>query len=172
VLAYLDAERGGDGFIPWHEHEHPEHGTIEIGGLRPGVTINPPIADAVAMADVLAAFVHEILDDLPRVVVESVEVSDDGGGLYTVDVALANEGVLPSASELASQARTMMPLRVKLELPDGVERLSGPRQSLVYRLAGAGGREEFRWVVSGASGQRLMLRAVDPGLTAIKREVV
>ncbi|MHC4844742.1 MAG: M14 family zinc carboxypeptidase [Planctomycetota bacterium] len=172
VLAWLDAEHGGDGFIPWHEHEHPEHGTIEIGGLAPGVMINPPIADAVAMADTLAAYLHEILDDLPRVVVQSVEVRDDGAGLYTVDVALANEGVLPSASVLASKARTTMPLRVTLELPDGVERLSGPRQELVYRLAGAGGREEYRWVVSGTSGQRLMLRAVTAGLPAIEQEVV
>jgi hypothetical protein len=172
VLAMLDKERDGDGFIPWHEHEHPEHGTIEIGGLAPGVMINPRIAEAVALADVLAAFVHEIIQSLPRVVVESVEVSDDGAGLYTVDVVLANHGVLPTASEFAAKSRTTMPLRVKLQLPDGAARLSGPRQSLVYRLAGAGGREEFRWVVSGSSGQRLMLRAETTGLPAISREVV
>jgi len=172
VLAWLDEERQGDGFIPWHEHEHPEHGTIEIGGFQAGVTINPPIADAVALADVLAAFVHELLGDLPRVVVQSVDVRDDGAGLYTVEVALANEGVLPTASVLASKARTAMPLRVTLQLPDGVERLSGPRHALVYRLAGAGGREEYRWVVSGSPGQRLMLRAETAGLPAIEQEVV
>jgi hypothetical protein len=168
VLAWLDSERGGDGFLPWTAYEHDQLGGVEIGGLRPGTLINPPHDTAMDFAAKLAPFALEVLACLPRLALEQLEVERGADGLYSVSVALVNVGVLPTASELAANAKLRQPVRLRLELPDGATRLNGPPAPLVDRLAGGGGRQEFRWLVSGAPGQRLVLHATARGLGAVE----
>jgi hypothetical protein len=168
ALAWLDKERDGEGFVPWTAYQHDQFGEVEIGGLMPGVLINPPHETAVAFATSLAPFALEVLDCLPRLSLESLEIERGADGLYTVSAALVNTGVLPTASELAANADLTQPVKVWLELPDGAQRAHGPQAELVDRLAGGGGRRAFRWLIAGASGQRLVLHAAARGLGAVE----
>jgi hypothetical protein len=79
-----------------------------------------------------------------------------------------NTGVLPTASELAATADITQPVKLWLELPAGAARLNGPQAPLVARLAGGGGRREFRWTIAGAPGQVLVVHAAARGLGAVE----
>ncbi|MGQ0552946.1 MAG: M14 family zinc carboxypeptidase [Planctomycetota bacterium] len=171
VLAWLDRERDGEGFVPWHEFEHPEFGRVEIGGLLPGVLVNPSYEVALGMGRRLAPFLEELLRCLPLLVVEEFVAERQADGAYTVRAVLANQGVLPSVPQLAAAARTMLPLRVALELPEGAVRLHGPPQTLVDRLAGGGGRQELRWVIAAPAGAALRVRVERPGFPLLEQDL-
>jgi len=162
VLAWLDSQRAGAGFLPWTAFEHPEFGEVEIGGLSAATRLSAGRLDSEqeALAARLGDFLLEALAMLPVLAFEDLEITQHGEGLYTVEVALVNTGVLPTSSRFAADARLARPVRVRAQLPPGVERLHGPPQELVRHLAGGGGRAELRWVLAGAStGTRLLITA-------------
>ena len=109
----------------------------------------------------------------PGLALEDVETTDHGDGLYTVELALVNTGVLPTCPQFAADARIARPIRVRLQLPPGVERLNGPAQVLVDRLDGGGGRREFRWLIGGANaGTSLTLSADADTVPSLSEEIV
>lgn len=160
VLRWLDGVHDGAGIVPWTAVEHDEYDDVEVGGLAPNVLVDPPYADVADLAGPLARFVLDGLAAYPSLAIEDVAMTRHGGGVYTLELALVNTGVLPTAPRLAADTRTQRPVRVKLVLPEGVTRVNGPEQVLVDRLEGGGGRRELRWVLAGAgSGVRVSVSA-------------
>ncbi len=171
LLAWLDAERGGFGIVPWTAFEHAQLGTVEIGGLLPRVLFDPPVETAATFGRRLAPFVGELLGALPDIAFESVELRADAPGLYTLSAALVNRGVLPSASAMGAGAELRAPFVVGLQLPDDCRRVSGPAQQIVDRLPGGGGRHELRWTIAGLPGQVVLLLADSSALPGALVEV-
>jgi len=161
VLAWLDAERDGEGFVPWAAFDHPDLGMVEIGGLSPGLLVNPPTEASPELTERLATFLLDVIEARPALTVEDVELTAHGGGLVTVALALVNTGRLPTGSQFGADADLVRPLRVSLELPEGASRVNGPAQVLVDRLDGLGGRRELRWVLSGAASGATLTVLVD-----------
>jgi len=161
VLAWLDAEHDGEGFVQWAAFDHPDLGMVEIGGLIAGLLVNPPNEAALELTERLTAFLLDVVDAQPVLVIEDVELTAHGGGLVTVALTLVNTGRLPTASHFAADANLVRPLRVSLQLPDGASRVNGPAQVLVDRLEGLGGRRELRWVLSGAVPGAILTVLVD-----------
>lgn len=160
VLQWLDANRDGEGFVAWTAFEHPELGEVEIGGLTQDAafTAGRVQEDLDTLADQLGDLLLAALGWFPEVSLEDVEITSHGDGLYTVEVAVVNTGALPTSTQLGADARITRPIRVALQLPEGVERLAGPQQTLVRRLEGGGGREMLRWTLAGGGiGTQLML---------------
>jgi hypothetical protein len=166
VLAWLDAERDGEGFVPWKAYDHPDLGPIEIGGLHPTLLVDPPSEAVEALTGRLAAFLLAVLDAGPVLAFEDVELTPHGNGLVTVELALVNTGRLPTAPRFGADARIVRPARVSLQLPAGVQRVGGPAQILVNRLEGLGGRRELRWVLSGVTKGASITVIVDTDTTA------
>ncbi len=161
VLAWLDAERGGEGFVPWAGYDHPDLGQVEIGGLTAGLLTDPPHEAALELTERLATFLLDVVEARPVLTIEDVELTAHGGGLVTVDLTLVNTGRLPTASHFAADANLARPLRISLQLPEGASRVNGPAQVLVGRLDGLGGRRELRWVLSGAQAGATLTVLVD-----------
>jgi hypothetical protein len=160
VLAWLDEHRGGQGIIPWKTYQHPQLGTVEIGGFSEATLVGAgrDEADLAGFAEKTGDFLVDALGWFPQAVFEDLKITPHGEGLYMVEVVLVNPSVLPTTPQFAADARTSRPIRVRLMLPPGVERLSGPQQVLVRRLDGGGGRRELKWVLAGGStGTRLVL---------------
>lgn len=171
VLAWLDAEQGGAGVIPWAAFQHPQLGEVEIGGLRPGTLLNAPPQVVADKLPLLAGLALAVLDSRPKLRFEDAKAERGADGLYTLSVALVDEGVLPAMSALARSAGLMRPLSVRLQLPDGAERLAGPAAARAGRLDGGGGRQEFRWVLSAAAGGVVKLSADSDALPGAATEV-
>ncbi len=171
VLAWLDEEHGGAGFQPWTAFAHPELGAVEIGGLLPGTLHGPPPEVVSARVPLLAGLALAVLTARPQLRFEDVRAERGADGLYTLHAALVDDGALPSLTALASSARTARPVVVRLGLPDGSARLAGPLAARAGRLAGGGGRQEFRWVLAAGAGEVVRLMAESDALPPVTMEV-
>jgi hypothetical protein len=159
VLAALDGA-GFDAFVDWTEYEHPQLGTVEIGGFRPMAAINPPAEQLADLGDKHGHFAVRLASMLPTTSIVGTEVEDHGGGVYTVTVEVANSGYFPTALQHGVMARAVNPVSVQIGVdPDDV--LTGDaKTATTASLAGSGGREKHSWVIRGESGQRVEVRLI------------
>jgi len=156
VLAWLDAERAGSGFIPWHAFTHDQLGEVQLGGIAQGTLFAASSKDVEALGKLLAPYALTLLDCLPHVAFEDLKVTGSGG-VASVEVAVVNRGVLPTLTRLATLANLSRSLNVSLGLPEGATRLHGEGHVFIDRLDGGGGRQTLRWLLAGVPGQRVTL---------------
>jgi hypothetical protein len=148
-LAWCDAQGETERFKAWTSFEHPELGTVEIGGWRPYARIEPPAAEASKIAQGELDFLVSLGNVLPRLELVEAKAKALADGLIEVTAALENDALLPLRSAAADRADTVRPARVTLVLPEGATLIAGSRDTLVRTLKGAGGRRELRWLVAG-----------------------
>jgi hypothetical protein len=150
--------------VAWHAIDHPDFPgqVVELGGFRPFALTNPPAAMLDTIAAGQAEFVKELVSLLPAVSIRKVRVEAVGSGLFRIMAEIANDGYLPSSTEVGIRLRMPRPVRVRLEVPDGATIVGGRRQDLLEPLPGSGAGVEHTWLVRGSSGARLTLTAGSP----------
>lgn len=145
LLAWNDAELGGAGFVDWHRFDHPDLGSVEIGGWtfkythqNPPGSFVPPIAAAhIRWTDYLAT-------TLPRLAITDTVVEPLGGDLWRVSAEVTNRSFLPTnISQQAIDVRRADPVAVELLLDRG-ELLDEAARN-VGHLAGRGAGAPRPW---------------------------
>ena len=142
LLAWNDRELGGSAFVPWTPFDHPQLGRVEIGGWkRIFMFRNPPahLLPDLCHKNMLFSLKHAAL--APDLQLRKVETSRLGEGTYRIAAIVENQGFL--ATNLTQQAlamRAVAPVKVRLEVPEGVELLDPAEQSLGH-LSGWGERD-------------------------------
>lgn len=150
-LKYSDDERGGDGFVPWTEVEHPKYGKVEVGGWKPYFKMNPPASEVGAIADKQAEFVLDLLSRMPDVQFGKATVKKLNSGLYDVELVITNEGWLPTGTAMAVRNRQARPYVLRIDVP--IEKIiTGDRVRKFWAIPGSGGREESRWIIQSEDG--------------------
>lgn len=163
-LAWNDTELGGAGFVAWAPVSHPSFSgkAVEVGGWKPGVLINPPAASLDALVRKHTDFVIKTVPEfLPRVVIASAHVTQNGGGLATFKASIRNDGRAPALSAMARRAGASRPVRVKLTIKDG-EIVAGRPQYLVSDLAPQDPPREWTWILKGKPGTSFRLEVQYP----------
>lgn len=150
-LAWIDATGETQRFVAWRAFEHPELGPVEIGGFAPFARVEPPRAEWAERARAEFGFVRSLGAHLPRVALESVDRENVAANVWRVTAVVRNDGPLPYASAAALRARTVLPIRVELTLPDDATLLAGRPRTTLSSLDGHGGRQEIEWIVAGPS---------------------
>lgn len=149
-MRWIDAHGEAARHLGWTPFEHPELGTLEIGGFAPYALIEPPDGTRVEIADRDLELLLALPGLLARAELVDARATDLGGGLLDVEVALVNEGLVPLHTWTARETKMVRPARVELRVPAGAELVAGERQQLVGDLGGSGSRRELRWLVRGA----------------------
>lgn len=133
------------GFRDWQAFEHPQLGTVEIGGLVDIWTYrNPPghLLEEVCHKNMLFNFRHAAA--APRVLIDELQVEPLGSDLYKIRAVVSNHGYLPSnLSDVAVLNKEARPVRVKLELSNA-ELVMNPAEVDVGHLAGRNERK-YPW---------------------------
>jgi len=155
-LAYSDASRGGAGFMPWTDFEHPTLGKVEIGGLAPLFTAAPP-EEIDRVAEAQAAALVELAGLLARPRLMTGPVSHLGVDVWQVELYVVNDGYLPTHLAIARQLENP-PLVVRPEL-DAARVVGGRWQERVDNVPGSGGTVRLRWLVRGKKGESVAFRA-------------
>jgi len=95
----------GEGVVDWKKFTHPQFGEIEIGGIKKSWTRTAPSFMLEEMCHRNMAFTLYHADQLPQVRIDTVMVQPLSGGLYQVDVRIANDRIIPtrSAHEVSHQ---------------------------------------------------------------------
>jgi hypothetical protein len=121
-MIYHDLVLMGEQWTDWKPYKHPLYGDIEIGGVKKFGERVPPLFRLAETCHRNAAFCLYHADQLARLEFEKAEVTRIEGGLYQIDVTIANCRVTPSLAAVTVQK--------KLHRADRLS-LSGPKVELV-----------------------------------------
>lgn len=135
-LRWNDEELNGEGFSDWTTYEHPQLGTVEIGGWRTRFTRqNPPPHLLEAEIRRYVPWMLWLAEVSPRVVIRDVAVSSIDG-FFKVSAAVENEGYLPTnITQRALDAQLAVPVRAIVHLTD-VELVAGSTRTDLGHLLG------------------------------------
>jgi hypothetical protein len=134
-LRWYDEHRAGKGdFRDWTPYKHPQLGDVEIGGWNPKFySQNPPPDLLESWARNEALFNLYLAQQLPQVRITAVTATPAKGlpssdHVFDVQATIVNEGLMPTALEMAK--------RVKIVRPDAATLTLGQGQELVKPAAG------------------------------------
>ena len=157
----------------WESFDHPQLGSVEIGGLDYMRTIrNPPVAYLPAEVGRGAAVADRLLQSTPELQV-SVETRNDGE-VTIVEALFENLGFLPtSASARAEEIEAAPPIRVTLQIGEELSHVDGDLVQVIGHLDGwgslqAGPARHGIYSGLGARGPRATAKWILRGNGAIK----
>jgi len=106
-LAWWDRhENGGRSFPAWRRFDHPQLGSVEIGGVDGRVGIwNPPLHELATVCTTQANVLLRMAALAPRIAIATIDRHPLAGGITRVDIRVVNDGYLgsygpPSAKKL------------------------------------------------------------------------
>ena len=171
LLRWLRANRP-DGFVEWTRVDHPDFPdrAVEVGGFAPGARWTPPAAEREEITRREVGFLIDLAGSLPRLALPRLEAENLGDGAWRLTARVANEGYLPTRTQLASQLGLPRAVRVTVEGED-VEVVGGRRSQAIDDLPGGGAEVELSWVVVGPRGRRVTVRAEAPAAGEASAEV-
>ena len=171
AVRWIDRSVPG-GFVPWTEVDHPDFPgrTVEVGGFRPFVRIDPPAADLDSVAGQQVALLLKLAGSLPRLALREVRAERVDDGVYRVTAQVVNEGFLPTSTGLA--LRLGRPRRVRVDLEVSGQRITAGRAvRLLDPLGGSGGHRKLTWLLVGKAGSRVVLRAGSPTAGTVSQTI-
>ncbi|MEY8117820.1 M14 family metallopeptidase [Falsihalocynthiibacter sp. BN13B15] len=164
---------GDTGFRPWKSFDHPQLGSVEIGGM---VNIwayrNPPgaLLEDMCRKNVLFNLAHAAA--APQLSIDALEVVNLSGDIWKVRAVVANHGYLPTnLSDVALDNLVAKPVTVTLE---GAEIVVNPPLADLGHLAGRTERYDLwspwgekwtptkkatEWVVRAKTGKQIEVTA-------------
>jgi hypothetical protein len=157
-------------FIPWEAYDHPTLGRIEIGGMVPWRNLAPPHAEIDSLIDKQLPFVRELVQLLPRAVIEKVEVEPASDGVWRVESWVVNHGFLPYPTYQGRRCQRPAPLVLTISVDDD-KLLEGERRMVLGLLPGSGGSEKVDWLIAGAAGRSLTLELSTPSIGTFTRTI-
>jgi hypothetical protein len=124
--AFMKSVLLDEGFVPWHEFNHPTYGKIEIGGMRKQMGRTPPSFLLEEECHRNMAFLVYIADQLPRLVIREVEMETLDRNLHRVWVTIENQRLIPTRIDQDVKNRINPPDIVSLR-GSGIKVLSAGR---------------------------------------------
>lgn len=174
----------GEGFVPWHEVEHPQYGKIEVGGFKKSWGRQPPTFLLEEECHRNMAFTLYHADQTARVAVQSIETAELEGGLVQITATIANERMTPTRLAWDVQKKLTRPDRVSLSGPNVSASASlwsdspiftnakvskrNPAEVQVDRVPGMGA-VYVRWIARGRGPYTVSVDSVKGGRAALTR---
>ena len=174
VFLWNDENRAGKGdFQQWTAFRHPSLGDVEIGGWNPKFYSQNPPADLIeTWARNEALFNLYLAKQLAQVRITTMAVSPAKGseGVYDVRATVTNEGLIPTALEMAKRVKMVRPDTVTLALAQGqafVTPAQGRPQEIGWLKPGE--TKTVSWQVKGAGTATVTIGSTRGGVD--RREV-
>ncbi len=118
LFAWNDAVLDGNGFVSWYAYDHPQLGSVELGGWDRWSTASPPEHMIEEELQRNVQWVLTFAERLPRVSILSADAQPGSApGSVRVTAEVGNVGWMPTATAHAAEVlRIAKPVRVKLSL--------------------------------------------------------
>lgn len=103
------------GWVKWHEFEHPTYGKIEIGGKRKEFGRVPPSFLLEEECHRNMAFTLYHADEMPRLSFGEITIESLGNDVYRVWVEVKNDGMIPTRARWDVQNNISSPDFISVE---------------------------------------------------------
>ncbi len=184
---FNDEELGGRYFSDWRAFDHPQLGTVEIGGWHSKFWgQNPPPEFLKAETEMQLPWILYLAEQSPRVEVSDPEVTPRSDGTFRIEVTATNTGFLPTSitdrGAVGRERPGRMPDRQVVRPPalilshPGLEIVEGRARTGIPHLAGsnpflksaAERAQTVSWIVRSGDGESAVRVTVtsDKGGTA------
>ena len=190
MLKWLEENTKARGYYDWEEYDHPQLGKVELGGWNTMFTWrNPPLEFLGAEAEKQVPFALALGDMLPKIVIHALDLKDVGDGTYHLNLVVENAGFLPTyTSAQAQKVKAVRPVRAELDLPAGIQLITGKARVELGHLEGRSNKLEkdsalqfsnsvtdnrtrFEWVLKGKPGTAFTLKVLSERAGSIEREL-
>ena len=171
LFKWNDEKLEGKGFIDWQPFEHPQLGTVEIGGWNfKAMWQNAPeqYLPDICKKQCQFALTHALMS--PLLSISQAKITHHGADIYQVMFELENRGFLPTyTSQKALERKAVRPIEVMLSLPDKVSLISGKLEQEIDHLQGRSNkayntfaqgtdyRRHLEWVVKGPINSEIQI---------------
>lgn len=192
LMQWNDTTLDGKGFVDWYPFEHPQLGSVELGGWNSLYTwTNPPPAMLEQEIAPLSRWLiwHALIS--PRLELLEATALALSGDSWRIRLVVHNTGWLPSGvTSHAVKAKLVRDLVFEIDLPEGVQLASGKLREEQGQLEGrahkpgsantwAGSaadetrdRRKAEWVVRGRKGQIVKVCARHERAGTVRAEIV
>ena len=121
LVQWLDKNRPDkNDFQPWTKAKHPTLGDVEVGGWNPKFwSQNPPPEMLETWARNEAMFNLYLAQQLPQVRIVAAAAKPAADGTFNVTMTVTNEGLMPTALEIAKRVKMVREDAVTLQLSPG-----------------------------------------------------
>lgn len=162
-LAWME-DAGVDGFVEWSAFEHPQLGSVEIGGFVPGARVNPPDEMMDGLIDQQAVFVAGLMSMLPDLKVGEPVVERVSDDLWRISLEARNNARLATMPAIGEKARRLPGLIMMIDPELALDHdaiVSGARVVRAGSVGGFGDVARGEWLIVGAAGDvvRVELRS-------------
>jgi hypothetical protein len=174
ALFFDDHVLFGDTWVDWHAVEHPQYGTVELGGFRKMTSRVPPPFMIEEMLHRNAAFCLFHAAQLPKLAAGELTVDEGPGGSSVITLELRNEAWIPTRTAVAADKGLGRPDIVTLEGEELVVVAGGtgadrfdltdfravehePARLVLERGIGGHDTVRLRWIVRGKGAFRVRL---------------
>ena len=148
ALKWNDDVLNGEGFVNWQPFEHPQLGTVEIGGWKRLLRNNAPPQLLEETCEKMSRFLIAHACASPKLGAEFHEIEEIGENVYRIAVAVRNDGYLPTnVTEQAIKMKQAKPVEAQIYLKNGNTVLIGDVKQEIGHLSGYGGRRKVEWTV-------------------------
>ena len=138
LLAWVDEQLPGEGFVDWYPWTHPQLGEVELGGWDTALWLsNPPpsMLEAEVRPHPGWAIWHVLIS--PRLGLRSLEALAAGGGVFRIRLVVENTGYLPTnVTQKALDRKAVRPVEAEIELPEMATLIAGDRRQELGQLEG------------------------------------
>ena len=182
LMQWCDQNRAGKGdFQDWTPFKHPQLGDVEIGGWNPKFwSQNPPPDMLETWAKNEAMFNLYLAQQLPQVRITALTATPAKGvpaadKVFDVQATVVNEGLMPTALEMAKRVKIVRPDVVNVTLAAGQElvRPASPKPPQAREIEigslKAGETRTVSWQVKGGGSLSVAVSSTRGGID--KKEV-
>ena len=167
LLAWV-AKHRPEAFVPWKAVNLKDGRAAEVGGLDPLVEWEPPAEERKKAIELHTGLILDLAPKLARLQLASVKTTRLAEGIYRVEADVKNGGFLPTHTRMARKARVHLPVRLELQ----ATLVSGQRFFTSELLDGGIGSLHGEWLVQGAAGRSVILRATSDDAGTLERTIV
>lgn len=181
-------EHAPEALVRWYPFDHPQLGRVELGGWNGLYSWrNPPHALLEAEVTPQADFAIAFAALAPRLSWREVKVTPLGDSAYHILAVVENAGFLPTyVSQRGLAMKAVRPVRLEMELGEGVELVGGKQKVEIGQLEGRSNkldvaelwaasptdnRGRAEWVVRAKNGGTVKLAAVAERAGTVRREL-
>lgn len=181
IFSWVEREVGDKGVFPWTSFQHPDFGEVEIGGLDPKFVLqNPPRHLLEEECVNVSAFLTRLGLSTAKLIIPSVDVTEQRNGLFRVTAEVSNAGFLPTSSTDKGKELSLEGVRARLEGP--VQVVAGISPAPIGHLDGYGSQSTWappasqrgfvEWVVQGEPGTAVTVLFESPRSGRVSKEVI